>query len=118
MSVTLETLSPLLTQQYDDLPWGSHLSEKKFQLELENSAIIVSVVMERIKMPVPKTEVIFLGKAFENHVTVETNSENHRVFQVVKEHFTSQGIRNPWGSHQEEFLFDSLVIDGLRILPV
>lgn len=115
MSLTLETLSPILSQQYEELPWGNHLSTKDFQLEIDSVSITVSVAMERIKNRVPKAEIVFTGKALTNIATVEITPPNTQVWQAVANHFKSQVTPNPWADGQNEAIFDSVKINGQRI---
>lgn len=115
MSLTLETLSPLLSQQYEELPWDNHISTKDFQFEIDSVSITVSVEMKRIKNRVPKSEIVFTGKALTNIANVKITPPNTKVWQAVVNHFKSQVIPNPWADGQNEAIFDSVKINGQRV---
>jgi hypothetical protein len=113
MSLTLEKLSPLLSQQYCELPWDNHISTKNFQFEIDNVSITVSVAMKRIKHRVPKAEIVFRGKALTDTATVEITPPNIQVWQAVVNHFKSQV--EPRANDQNEAIFDFVKINGLLV---
>ncbi len=112
MSLTLEKLSSLLSQQYNELPWDNYISNKDFQVEIDSVSIAISVAMERIKHRVPKNEIVFTGKAFRDVANVDITPSNTQVWQAVVNHFQSQVKRNPWAGGQNEAIFDSVKVNG------
>lgn len=111
MSVTLETLPLFISQQYSELPWESHLSTKEWQLEVDNSAIIVSIAMDRIQNWIPKAEIIYKGKIFTNVAIVKISPPNEQVIQAVANHFKNQVMPNPLENNQDEPLFALVAIN-------
>ena len=115
MSVTLETLPLFISQQYSELPWGRHSSNKNFKLEVDNSTIIVSIGMDRVQNWIPKAEIIYKGRIFTNIATVNISPPNAQVIQVVANHFRNQVMPNPMKNNKDEPLFDSVVINRQQV---
>lgn len=90
MLPVLDTLSSLLSQQHDTLPYGAHVSTMQFPIKVDDVFINVKVEMERIKNWAPKTEVVYRGKLFTDIAKIEINPSNGKVFRVVSEHFKNQ----------------------------
>jgi hypothetical protein len=106
MSLTLETLSSSLLNQYKELPWENYSLTKSFQLKIGNKAVTVLAAMKRIKNHVPETEIVFTGKIFANIADIEINPLNLQVWRAVVNHFESQV------DGQKQAIFDFVKING------
>jgi hypothetical protein len=115
MSLTLETLSSVLSQQYSELPWDNYVLIKNFQFEVDNEAIIVSVAMERIKNHFPKTEIVFSGRVFTHTAAIAITPPNTQLWRAVINYFQSQVVSSPWVGAQNGPMFDTVKVNGQYI---
>lgn len=91
MSATLETIGTLLTRQHRQLPYANHLSEQEYRLTVDQATIAVKVIMERHMLPVPKSEIVFRGKAYADTAAINFPA-NERIVQAFENYFKKQVI--------------------------
>ncbi len=91
MSITLDQLSPLLIQHYEELPKTreSHQLIKNYQIEVDNETIAVQVRMDKLQVSMPKTELV-CPDPLKFIASVEMKPLNGKVWAAVVTHFKNQ----------------------------
>lgn len=120
MSITLDQLSPLLVQQFEEISkgWESHqitrnYQIKFYQIELENETIDVQVRMDKLKVYMPKTEVV-CPDPLKFTASVVTFPLNKNVWEVIITHFKNQTRPSFHFRDRNVATFDSFELDGVQ----
>lgn len=117
MCITLDQLSPLLSEQYNALPKGSgiylsYYSVKNFQIAVDREVIAVDVRMKKIELVTPKNE-ISISDPLKFTASVNMKPVNAKVWEACVAHFENQTRIDPIQGHNKQ-TFDSLQINGYQ----